>query len=384
MQIYLDNSATTKPYPEVREAVLKAMDEDFGNPSTLYSLGLRAEKIVKAARKSVAKSIGASDSEMFFTSGGTESDDTAIFGAYEARKKQGRRVITTAVEHPAVLRCFDVLKNRGADVVILPVGKDGCFDMEAFRNALSPDTILVSVMHVNNETGAIFPVREIADELTAYAKARDIARPLFHSDCVQSYGKLPIDVKTLGPDMISLSAHKVHGPKGVGAIYIKKGVHIPAYIYGGGQESGFRSGTENVPGIAGFGAAAERIAPAEFTVRNYLKQRLLGEIPDVRINSPEDGCSSVLNVSFMGCRAEVLLHQLEQDGIFVSTGSACSSKDKGSHVLSAMGLSPAEIDGAVRFSFSAENTEEEIDIVMERLKEYVSSQRRLRSAFRKG
>ncbi len=381
--IYLDNSATTKPYPQVTEAVINAMETDFGNPSTLYTLGLSAEKLVKAARKSVAKSIGASEQEVYFTSGGTESDNTAIFGAWEARKKQGKRVITTAVEHPAVLRCFEALKAKGADVVILPVGKDGSLDMDAFKAALTEDTILVSVMHVNNETGAIFPVEKIAEELAAFAKKTGTAKPLLHSDCVQSYGKLPLDVKKLGADMISVSAHKVHGPKGIGALYVKKGVHIPSLIFGGGQESGFRSGTENVPGIAGFGAAAEMIKPGPFPVRDCLKDLILKEIPDVQINSPEGSCSSVLNVSFIGCRAEVLLHQLEQDGIYVSTGSACSSKDKGSHVLSAMGLSPEAIEGAIRFSFCRENTEEEMCAAVDKLKVYVTSQRKLRSAFRK-
>ncbi len=381
--IYLDNSATTKPYPQVAEAVNRTLAEDFGNPSTLYSLGLSAEKLVRASRKSVAKSIGAQEDEVYFTAGGTESDNTAIFGAWESRKKQGRRVITTAVEHPAVLRCFEALKQRGADVVILPVDGSCHLDPDALKEALTPDTILVSVMHVNNETGAVFPVKEIAGILDAYAKAQGMARPLLHSDCVQSYGKLPLDVKALGADMISISAHKVHGPKGVGALWIKKGVHIPSFIFGGGQEKGFRSGTENVPGIAGFGAAAELIKPGRFEVRDVLKQLILEQIPDVKINSPEDSCSSVLNVSFPGCRAEVLLHQLEQDGIFVSTGSACSSRDKGSHVLSAMGLKPQEIEGALRFSFCRDNTEEEMRIAAGRLKYYAESQRKLRSAFRK-
>ncbi len=381
--IYLDNSATTKPYPQVVKAMTDALTEGFGNPSTLYRLGLDAEKAVKAARKSVAKSIGASEQEVFFTSGGTESDNTAIFGAWEARKKQGKRIISTAVEHPAVLRCLDALKNKGADIVLLPVHRDGSLDMDAFRQALTEDTILVSVMHVNNETGAIFPVEEIASVLSEFAKKSGIVRPLLHSDCVQSYGKLPVDAAKLGVDMLSVSAHKVHGPKGIGALYVKKGVHVPPLICGGGQEAGFRSGTENVPAILGFGAAADLIKPQRFEARDYLKERILKDIPDVVINSPEDGCSSVLNVSFVGCRAEVLLHQLEQDEIYVSTGSACSSKDKGSHVLSAMGLKPEEIEGAVRFSFSAENTKEEMNTVMDKLSAYVSGQRRLRNAFKK-
>ena len=381
--IYLDNSATTKPAPEVISAMTKVLTEDFGNPSTLYSLGLSAEKILKAARSSVAKSMGASDGEVYFTSGGTESDNAAIFGAWETRKKQGKRIITTAVEHPAVLKCFEALKTRGADVVILPVDADCAVSLDDLKEALTEDTVLVSVMRVNNETGAIFPIADIAGIISSFAKEKGVAKPLFHSDCVQGYGKMRTDVTALGVDMLSISGHKVHGPKGIGALYVKSGVHIPALIYGGGQEKNLRSGTENMPGIAGLGAAAELITPGPFEVSRYLKGLILGAIPDVKVNSPENGCSSVLNVSFLGCRAEVLLHQLEQDGIFVSTGSACSSKSKGSHVLTAMGLKPEEIEGALRFSFNRHNTKEEMDITVEKLKTYVESQRRLRSAFRK-
>ena len=381
--IYLDNSATTKPAPQVVEAMTAVLTEDFGNPSTLYSLGLSAEKLMKAARSSVAKSIGASDQEVYFTSGGTESDNAAIFGAWEARKKQGKRIITTAVEHPAVLKCFEALKAKGADVVILPVDKDCAISLDDLKEALTEDTILVSVMRVNNETGAIFPIQGIAGLLSSFAKEKGIAKPLFHSDCVQSYGKMRTDVSMHGVDLLSISGHKVHGPKGIGALYVKNGVHIPALIYGGGQEKSLRSGTENMPGIVGLGAAAGLIAPGPFEVSHYLKDLILGSIQDVKVNSPENGCSSVLNISFLGCRAEVLLHQLEQDGIYVSTGSACSSKSKGSHVLTAMGLKPEEIEGALRFSFNRQNTREEMETTAERLKIYVESQRKLRSAFRR-
>ncbi|MBR5730742.1 MAG: aminotransferase class V-fold PLP-dependent enzyme, partial [Firmicutes bacterium] len=202
--IYLDNSATTKPAPEVVKAMTAVLTEDFGNPSTLYSLGLSAEKLVKAARSSVAKSIGASDQEVYFTSGGTESDNAAIFGAWEARKKQGKRIITTAVEHPAVLKCFEALKAKGADVVILPVDADCAISLDDLKEALTEDTILVSVMRVNNETGAIFPVPDIARILSEFAKEKGIAKPLFHSDCVQSYGKMRTDVSALGVDMLSI------------------------------------------------------------------------------------------------------------------------------------------------------------------------------------
>ena len=381
--IYLDNSATTRPSPAAAEAAERTIRANFGNPSSLYRLGLDAEKEVKAARKSVASCFGASDTEVFFTSGGTESDDTALFGGWESRKKQGSRIISTAVEHPAVLRCLDVLKARGADVVLVPVKKDGNLDMEAFKEALTDSTVLVSVMHVNNETGAIFPVEEISSVIRKRFGNDPAARPLLHSDCVQSLGKIPVDVRKTGVDLASFSAHKIHGIKGSGALYLRSGLHIPPFIYGGGQEKNFRSGTENVPGIAAFGAAAEELKLPDPAPAKRLKELILSEIPDVRINSPEDGCPLILNVSFLGCRAEVLLHMLEQDGICVSTGSACSSKSKGSHVLSAMGLSPEEIEGALRFSFSRDNTLEEVEFVAERLVKYTSDQRRLRSAFRK-
>ena len=375
--IYLDNSATTKPSKACLDAMTDALTVNFGNPSSLYNVGLDAEKIVKHAREVIAKSIGADPSEVFFTSCGSESDDTAIFGAWNARKKQGKRIITTAVEHPAVLRCFEKLQQEGADVQYIPVLSDGNLDMDAFRKLLNEDTIFVSVMHVNNETGAIFPIEEISKEVRKYPNI------IFHSDCVQSYGKIDLDVNKMGVDMISLSGHKVHASKGIGALYVRSGLHIPPYILGGGQEAGFRSGTENVPGIAGFGAAVEDMHMVKPGPKDYLRKKLLEEIDDIQVNSPENGVSSVLNVSFLGCRGEVLLHMLEQDKIYVSTGSACSSHKKGSHVLSAQGLSPEAIDGAVRFSFGCDNTVEEMDVVVEKLKKYVKMQRRLRKAVKR-
>lgn len=376
--IYLDNSATTKPGKACIEAMRNALETDFGNPSSLYRIGLDAEKIVKNARQVIADSIGADASEVYFTSCGTESDNTAIFGAWNARKKQGKRIITSKVEHPAILRCFEQLERRGADVYYVPVLSDGNLDMDALLKALTRDTILVSIMHVNNETGAIFPIEKIAEAVKHFCPDA-----LIHSDCVQSYGKLKIDVKKMGVDMISLSGHKIHASKGVGALYIKSGVHIPSFVFGGGQESGFRSGTENVPCIAGFGAAVSDMHYVKEDCKQYLKQLLLENVPDIRINTPENSAPSVLNVSFLGCRAEVLLHMLEQDGIYVSTGSACSSHTKGSHVLSAQGLKPEEIEGAIRFSFSHDNTKEEMEIVVDRIKNYVNSQRILRKAFKK-
>ena len=348
-------------------------------------MGVNAEKILKKARAQVAGALNASPEEVFFTSCGTESDATVLRGVWESRKKQGRRIITTAVEHPAILRSCEALAKEGADVIYLPVNHDCTFDMDALRAALTPDTILVSVMHVNNEAGSIMPLADIRREIDKVNKGI-----LFHTDAVQSFEKLDTDVHKLGVDMLSLSGHKIHACKGSGALYVKKGLHIQPFMLGGGQESGFRSGTENLPSIAGLGEAVrlaeenkrDRVAQI-MDVRNYLKQLLADNIEDVTVNSPEDGVCSVLNVSFLGCRGEVLLHTLEQDEIYVSTGSACSSHKKGSHVLTAMGLSPEQIEGAIRFSFCEDNTKEQMDYVCEKLKAAVSSQRRLRKAFKK-
>ena len=377
--IYLDNSATTKPSAEVLAAVNKVLTDDFGNPSSLYGLGLSAEKTVKSARESVAKSLGCSANEVFFTSCGTEADNWAIKGVWEAKHKQGKRIITTAVEHPAVLRCCEYLERQGADIVYLAPDERGVISLADFEAALTDDTILVSVMHVNNETGAVMPIAEIREIM----RKRNSSAYL-HSDAVQSYGKLSCDVNKLGVDFLSISGHKVHCPKGIGALYIRNGVHLPVFVHGGGQESGKRSGTENTAGIAAMGAAAQHIVSHQKDdlntlsgLKKHLQERITNEIEDVKINSPEDGCPSVLNVSFMGCRAEVLLHMLDTEGICVSTGSACSSHTKGSHVLSAMKLTPAEIEGAIRFSFSADNTIEEMDTTAEALKKVITTHRKL-------
>ncbi len=385
MFVYLDNSATTQVKPQVADIMAKTMTEDFGNPSSLHRMGVRAEKLLKQARTQVAGALNASPDEVFFTSCGTESDETVLRGVWESRRKQGKRIITTAVEHPAILRSCEYLQRQGADVVYLPVDRYCRLDVEALKAALTPDTILVSVMHVNNEAGSIFPLADIR-------RAIDAVDPsiLFHTDAVQSFEKLDTDVRALGVDMLSLSGHKIHAAKGIGALYVKKDLHIQPFLLGGGQEKGFRSGTENLPGIAGLGEAVrlaeegkrERISHIA-KVRARLLSLIRENIPDIAVNSPEDGVCSVLNVSFLGCRGEVLLHALEQDDIYVSTGSACSSHKKGSHVLTAMGLKPEEIEGAVRFSFCEDNTEEQMDYVCEKLKAAVSSQRRLRAAFKK-
>lgn len=334
----------------------------------------------------VAASLGAKEEEILFTSGGTESDNIAIFGAVQARKRRGNTIITSQIEHPAVLESCKKLENMGFKVIYLPVDRQGRIDLNSLESALNDQTILMSIMQVNNETGAIQPIDKIS-KLKKAAEKRLGTEILFHCDGVQSYGKLPIHVKDLGIDLFSVSGHKIHGPKGVGALYVRKDLNILPIIYGGGQERGLRSGTENVPAVAGFGKAAtlssanlDKRAKAMEAAKFRLKQGIQEEIPDVRFNSSEEGISSILNVSFLGVRGEVLLHTLEQSDIYVSTGSACSSKKKGqSHVLKAMGLSDREIEGAIRFSFNEFNTMEEMDYVLTELKNAVLKFRRLGS-----
>lgn len=384
MFVYLDNSATTKPYKEVVEETIKYMEHHFGNPSSLHRMGVTAEKAMKESRKSVASSLGVREEEVFFTSGGTEADNTALFGAVQARKRRGNKIITSQIEHPAVLESCRKLEESGFRVEYIPVDKNGVVDIKALESALDDQTILISVMHVNNEVGSIQPVSEIVD-LKNGIRSKSGTEILLHVDAVQSYGKLPIPIS--GIDMLSVSGHKIHGPKGVGALFVRKGLTIQPYLFGGGQERGMRSGTENVPAAAGFGVAAE-LSRGNLTkriesmkkVKTFLEEGIRSELSDVRFNSTENSSHSILNASFLGVRGEVLLHTLEQSEIYVSTGSACSSRKKGqSHVLKAMGLSDREIEGAIRFSFSEFNTTEEMEYVLDRLKEAVNKFRKLGS-----
>ncbi len=375
MQVYLDNSATTRQFDEVTGLMTDMMKNDFGNPSSLHHLGLVAEQEMKKARKRTADAIGAAPEEIFFNSGGTEGDNTAIFGAAAAGRRRGKRIITTKIEHPAVLEAFKRLEQEGFEAVYIDCGADGIVDLDQMRQAVNDETILISCMHVNNETGAVQPVEEIAGMKRG---------ALFHVDAVQSFGKLRLPLK--GVDLLSVSGHKIHGPKGTGALYVSKDISIRPFIVGGGQESGFRSGTENTPGIAGLGLASEMVCLAtdeRYRRMKALRDRLqegLGSIDDIRINSTADSCPAVLNVSFRGTRGEVILHSLEKEGVYVSTGSACSSHHGGgSHVLRAMGLPEEDIAGAIRFSLSDMNTEEEIDYAVEKTKEAVSAFRKLGS-----
>ncbi len=376
MFVYLDNSATTRQYDRVTEVMKKSIEEAYGNPSSLHKMGLAAEKQMRQSRKTVADSLGAKEDEVFFTSGGTESDNTALFGIAHARKRAGKKIITTQVEHPAVMESCKALEAEGFQVEYIGVDDKCRLNMEQLRATIDSDTILISIMAVNNETGTIMPIEEIA---------KIKGQAVFHTDAVQAYGK--IELRNIGADLISVSGHKIHGPKGIGALYVRKGIQLPAFVVGGGQERHMRSGTENVPAILGFGEAVE-ISQKTFTervramgkAREHLLAGLLDQVPDIKVNSPDDGAVSVLNVSFLGTRGEVLLHTLEQDDIYVSTGSACSSNKKGrSHVLAAMGLTDKEIEGAIRFSFNEFNTIEEMDYVIDKVKNAVSRFRRLGS-----
>lgn len=376
--IYFDNSATTRQADEVTDRIADVSRNVFGNPSSLHTAGIEAEKLVTEARECVARFVHAPVRDVVFNSGGTEGDNTVLFGCARARRRERNRIVVSAVEHPAVLEAAAALEREGFEVVRIGVDRACRIDMDALEEAVDKNTSLVSVMAVNNEVGTIMPVREIAD--IAHRSGA-----YFHTDAVQALGKIALDAADA--DFLTMSAHKIHGPKGVGALVAKSGIHLPPLLEGGGQEKGRRSGTENVPGIAGFGTAV-RLADEQFQVgtgamrrvRDRLKRNIVDTIDDALVNSPEDGAVSVLNVSFPGTRGEVLLHTLEQDEIYVSTGSACSSNKKGqSHVLTAMGLKPAEIEGALRFSFSRYNTEEEADIACDRLKQAVDRFRRLGS-----
>lgn len=393
MEVYLDNSATTRQYDQVTKAMINAMEDTYGNPSSLHRMGLGAEKLVKEARKNIADLIGSSTGETFFTSCGTESDNTALFGTAEAKKRNGKKIITTKVEHPAILEPLAKLEKMGFEVEYLDVDRNCQIDLDHLKNALTDDTMLISVMAVNNETGSILPIKEIGKIKEEYNKAHG-TNIWLHTDAVQALGKIDCNLERnfKGVDILSGSGHKIHGPKGMGLLYFKKGLNLKPFILGGGQEAHFRSGTENVPGIVGFGLAA-KIAREGFSqrtenmakCRQYLLDGLKDGLNDIKVNSPQDekACPSVLNVSFMGTRGEVVLHTLEQDGIYVSTGSACSSNknSKGSHVLNAMGLSFKEIEGAIRFSFSEFNTIEEMDYTLDKVIGAVTRFRKL-GAFR--
>lgn len=361
MSIYLDNAATTKPCEEAVKAAMAAMTEYYGNPSSLHRAGLDAQLAVDGARKIIADTIGTEPSCLYFTSGATESNNLALRGASAAYGRKAKRIVISAVEHASVEETAADLEKKGFEVTRVSPREDGRFYAADFINACGEDVCLISMMYVNNETGYVLPVKE-----TFAMVKRKYPHIITHTDCVQAYMKLPVKASTLSADLISLSGHKVHGGKGVGALYIKKGVRVLPVVTGGKQEKGIRSGTESVPMICAFGAAVEKLAPTindrwerVSARRTYLLGRL-AEIDNISVNSPDDGSPYVVNISAEGKRSEIMLHFLESKGIYVSSGSACS-KGQQSGVLGQFGIMGKRADSALRISMSAETTEAELD-----------------------
>lgn len=380
MEAYFDNSATTRVLDSVKDIVVKTMTEDYGNPASKHRKGMEAEQYIREARKIIADSMKVQEKEILFTSGGSESNNMALICTAWANQRAGKHIISTAIEHPSVYNPLGVLEELGFEVTILPVDHDGHISLRELEEAIRPDTILVSTMYVNNEVGAVEPVEEISRVI----KAKNPSA-LYHVDAIQAYGKYVIRPKKQGIDLLSVSSHKIHGPKGVGFLYIRSGVKIKPLIYGGGQQAGMRSGTENVPGVAGFGAAvkemytdhAEKIQKL-IGLKDYMTDRL-GEIEGTVINSKKGEASApqIVSVSFEGVRSEVLLHALEDKGIYVSSGSACSSNHPGiSGTLKGIGVAQKLLDSTIRISFSIFNTKEEVDYTIDVLKELVPVLRR--------
>lgn len=373
MEIYLDNSATTKAFDEVVDIVSRVMCEDYGNPSSMHQKGVEAERYVKESKEIIAKTLKVQEKEIFYTSGGTESDNWALMGAASANCRAGRHLITTKVEHPAVLQTMEYLESIGYEVTYLSVDRQGVIRLEELEEAIRPETILVSIMHVNNEVGAVQPIEE-----AGLLIKRANPKTLFHVDAVQSFGKYRIFPKKSKIDMLSVSGHKIHGPKGTGFLYVDERVKIKPIIFGGGQQKGMRSGTENVPGVAGIGKATQLMyrnltedVDGLYELKRYFTDEI-AKISNVKINGPlyEDGAPHIVSVSFGGVRSEVLLHALEDRGVYVSAGSACASnKHSVSATLKSMGVAQDMLDSTIRFSFSIFTTKEELDYTLKCLNE---------------
>ncbi len=379
-EIYLDNAATTKPHPDVVDAVTRALVADYGNPSSLHGKGVSAERLLTSAREAVARTLGVNLETIVFTSGGTEANNLAIHGVLAHAR--GRHLVTTAVEHSSVRTPLQMLAEQGWSVTELPVERSGRVSSSELQKALRPDTALASVMAVNNELGTIQPIDEIGRIVRQHSAGG--GRAVFHVDAVQAWGKIPLHPAAWGVDLMSLSAHKIHGPKGVGVLYVRHGMQVTPRQVGGEQERGLRPGTENVPGIAGLGAAAQLLgAGTEANARvSQLSDRLrsgIESISDARVNTDRTASvPHILSATFRGVRGEMLLHRLAQDGVLVSTGSACHSHSvTPSHVLLAIGLSDADAKSTVRFSFSRFTTEPEIDTTIRVLGTAVSELRAL-------
>ena len=380
MECYFDNSASTRVLDSVKDIVVKTMTEDYANAAAKHRKGMEAEQYIREARKIIAGTLKAAEKEILFTSGGSESNNMALIGTALANQRAGRHIISTAVEHPSVYNPLTYLEELGFEITFLPVDHNGHISLQQLEESIRPDTILVSGMYVNNEVGAVEPIEEISRII----KAKNPS-VIFHVDAIQAYGKYVIRPKKQGIDLLSVSGHKIHGPKGVGFLYIRSGVKIKPLIYGGGQQNNLRSGTENVPGAAGLGVAAkEMYTNHEEKIRrltelkDYMTDRL-GEIEGTSINSKKgaESAPQIVSVSFEGVRSEVLLHALEDKGIYVSSGSACSSHHPGiSGTLKGIGVAQKYLDATIRISFGIFNTKEEIDYCIDTLKELLPVLRR--------
>ena len=379
MECYLDNSATTKAFDEVIEAVKSEMSEYYGNPSSMHIKGFEAEKKIKETTKIIASTLKCDESEIIYTSGGTEADNMALIGIARAYKRSGKHIITSSIEHAAVLQSAESLKEEGYEITYLPTDSKGVINLEELENSIREDTILVSVMGVNNEIGTVEPIEKISDIIK-----KKNPNTLFHVDAVQAYGKIKLIPKKMGIDLLSVSGHKIHGPKGIGFLYVSYKVKIKPIIFGGGQQKNMRSGTENVCGIMGLGAAVKRIfdnfdedTARMRELREYMIKGLM-ECEGVTINGAdaEDSAPHIVSASVKGVRAEVLLHSLEEKGIYISSGSACASnKPAVSATLKAIGVDKDLLDSTVRFSFSVLTTKDEIDYALENFKETIEKLR---------
>ncbi len=382
MEAYLDNSATTRCREEVSQLVRETMLVDFGNPSSMHHKGVEAEQYMKKALKQIASTLKVPEREIYFTSGGTESDNWALIGSALANQRKGKHLIITAVEHPAVSSAAEFLEKQGFEISRLPVNKEGCVSLESLKKEIREDTILVSTMYVNNEIGSVQPVEEIGSWLK-----KEHPQVIYHVDAIQAYGKYRIHPSRMGIDLLAVSGHKIHGPKGIGFLYINSKIKISPIIFGGGQQNNMRSGTDNVAGAAGLGLAAEfiyRDLETKVDHMRKLKLRLaegISAMEDTVLHGmdPAMGAPHILNASFLGVRSEVLLHSLEDRGIYVSAGSACSTHKKSkSPTLEAISAGKDEKESAVRFSLCENTTEEEIDYTLDVIKELLPMLRRYR------
>ncbi|MBR3868314.1 MAG: cysteine desulfurase [Clostridia bacterium] len=375
MEIYLDNSATTKVCREAADAMMKMLTENYGNPSSLHSKGVEASKAIENARQNLADALSCSKDEIFFTTSGTTANNTAIFGAVNANKRKGNRIITTSLEHPSVSECMKKLEEQGFEIIRLKPDMNGAFSPMELMNAINSKTILISIMAVNNEIGTINPINQIK---TAVKRASSDA--LIHVDAVQGFGKIPLNPSKAGIDLMTVSSHKIHGPKGAGALYIRKGVKIQPHVVGGGQEKGIFSGTEAMPAIVGFGTAVkslpnitQELADTK-TIRDYFVREVT-KIGGVHINSPDDALPYIINLSVLGVPSQTIVNSLSEQGIYVSAGSACK-KGHRSEVLTAIGLDGKRIDSAIRISLSRYTTKRDMDEVVKALDKIVMRIRR--------